>query len=83
MEMSLLISSPISAGQASSSQRTQGRTSLIDSESFKHYYPLFLCGTWQKSRDCCLVRFDLVQFDSVRFGSSPMSRHSLVVRPRV
>ncbi|KAL9992233.1 hypothetical protein Hdeb2414_s1202g00991391 [Helianthus debilis subsp. tardiflorus] len=52
MEMSLLISSPICAGQASSSQRTQGRTSLIDSESFKHYYPLFLCGTWQKSRDC-------------------------------
>ncbi|MFS7966833.1 hypothetical protein Hanom_Chr09g00778491 [Helianthus anomalus] len=28
-------------------------------------------------------RFDLAWFDSVRFGSSPTSRHSSVVRPRV
>ncbi|KAF5784497.1 hypothetical protein HanXRQr2_Chr11g0520181 [Helianthus annuus] len=29
------------------------------------------------------TRFDLARFDSVRFGSSPTSRHSSVVRPRV
>ncbi|MFS7965595.1 hypothetical protein Hanom_Chr09g00764051 [Helianthus anomalus] len=29
------------------------------------------------------VRFDSVQFDTVRSGSSPTSRHSSVVRPRV
>ncbi|MFS8001327.1 hypothetical protein Hanom_Chr13g01189021 [Helianthus anomalus] len=29
------------------------------------------------------TRFDLARFNSVRFGSSPTSPHSSVVRPRV